>query len=165
MDFSQLKELLSLVDQSTLRDFNLQMDNISVQMSKNDTVSSAKKTDTSGYEKNNVANEIKRTTDLTNSVLKKEDEKNNPMNSSPKEKEGELVRSPIVGIAYLSPSPEKPAYKKIGDQIAIGETLCIIEAMKVMNEVKSELTGEITEILVEDGAIVEYDQPLFRIKG
>lgn len=165
MDFSQLKELLSLVEQSTLRDFNLQMDNVSVQMSKNNTISSTITTGSKENEKNSVVDETKQTTDLSGSVLKKETEQNDLMSHSTKEKEGDLVRSPIVGIAYLSPSPDKPAYKKIGDQVAVGETLCIIEAMKVMNEVKSELAGEITEVLVEDGAVVEYDQPLFRIKG
>ncbi|MDN6626726.1 MAG: acetyl-CoA carboxylase, biotin carboxyl carrier protein, partial [Pisciglobus halotolerans] len=107
MDFSQLKELLSLVEQSTLRDFNLQMDNVSVQMSKNNPISSTITTGSKENEKNSVVDETKQTTDLSGSVLKKETEQNDLMSHSTKEKEGDLVRSPIVGIAYLSPSPDK----------------------------------------------------------
>ncbi|MFT6835634.1 MAG: acetyl-CoA carboxylase biotin carboxyl carrier protein, partial [Francisellaceae bacterium] len=75
--------------------------------------------------------------------------------------EGEIVRSPMVGTFYLSASPEAAAFISVGHQINPGDTLCIIEAMKIMNQIESETSGTIKKILIEDGTPVEYDQPLF----
>ncbi|MFR3734160.1 MAG: acetyl-CoA carboxylase biotin carboxyl carrier protein [Enterococcus sp.] len=77
--------------------------------------------------------------------------------------DGQVITSPIVGIVYLQPSPEQAAYKSVGDAVKQGETVCIIEAMKLLNEITSDLDGTITEILVENEDVVEYGQPLFRI--
>lgn len=74
------------------------------------------------------------------------------------------VCSPIVGTFYQSPSPDSPPFVAVNDTIKKGDVLCIIEAMKLMNEIEAEITGTIVEILVENGQAVEYDQPLFRIK-
>ncbi|TLU82129.1 MAG: acetyl-CoA carboxylase biotin carboxyl carrier protein [Chlorobium sp.] len=74
------------------------------------------------------------------------------------------VCSPIVGTYYQSPSPDSPPFVAINDTIKKGDVLCIIEAMKLMNEIEAEVSGTIVEILVENGQAVEYDQPLFRIK-
>jgi acetyl-CoA carboxylase biotin carboxyl carrier protein len=74
------------------------------------------------------------------------------------------VVSPMVGTFYASPSPESAAYAQVGKQVNVGDVVCIIEAMKVMNEIKSEIAGVISEILVENGQPVEYGQPLFRVK-
>ena len=72
-----------------------------------------------------------------------------------------LVQSPLVGIYYSKPAPDKDAFVKVGTQVQAGDVLCIIEAMKVMNEIRAEKAGVISKILVEDGAMVEFDQPLF----
>lgn len=76
---------------------------------------------------------------------------------------GALVRSPIVGTFYRSPSPNADAYSDVGDLVKKGQILCIVEAMKLMNEIESDVEGKIVEICVEDGAAVEYGEPLFRI--
>lgn len=76
---------------------------------------------------------------------------------------GEVVKSPIVGTFYRSPSPEDDAFVSVGDQVEKGQTLCIVEAMKIMNEIESEFSGEVKKILVENAEPVEYDQPLFII--
>ena len=73
-------------------------------------------------------------------------------------------RSPIVGTFYQSSSPDSPPFVAINDTVKKGDVLCIIEAMKLMNEIEAEVSGTIVEILVENGQAVEYDQPLFRIK-
>ena len=78
--------------------------------------------------------------------------------------EGKTVNSPIVGVFYAAPSPESKPYVAVGQKIAKGDTICIVEAMKCMNEIQSELDGEVTEVLVNDGDLVEYGQPLFRVK-
>ncbi len=74
------------------------------------------------------------------------------------------VKSPMVGTFYSSPSPDQPAYVSAGQSVKKGDVLCIIEAMKLMNEIKCEVSGVITEILPSNGQAVEFDQPLFKIK-
>jgi len=74
------------------------------------------------------------------------------------------VRSPLVGTFYRAPSPEEEPFVEVGDEITEGQTLCIIEAMKVMNEITSEVSGKVKKILVENGQPVEYDQELFLIE-
>lgn len=72
--------------------------------------------------------------------------------------------SPMVGTFYRRPSPEDPEFVKIGDKVKKGDVLCIIEAMKVMNEIQADFTGDIVEAMVEDGVSVEFGQPLFKIR-
>lgn len=78
-------------------------------------------------------------------------------------KEGALVLSPTVGVFYASPSPDARPFVEVGDQVKKGDTLCIIEAMKLMNEIPSEVDGTVAEICVGNDQVVEYNQPLFRI--
>lgn len=73
------------------------------------------------------------------------------------------VTSPMVGTFYRSPAPGEPSFTDIGDRIKLGQTLCIIEAMKLMNEIEAEVSGQVVEILVQNGEPVEYGQPLMRI--
>ncbi len=73
------------------------------------------------------------------------------------------VASPMVGTFYSSPAPDEPAFVETGDRVTTGQTVCIIEAMKLMNEIEAELSGQVMEILVENGTPVEYGQPLMRI--
>ena len=76
----------------------------------------------------------------------------------------ETFNSPMVGTFYRKPSPDDPPFVEIGKKIKTGDVLCIVEAMKVMNEIQSEFNGEIVEILIEDGESVEYSQPLFKFR-
>lgn len=74
------------------------------------------------------------------------------------------IKSPMIGTFYRSPSPDKPAFANVGDEIKKGQTICIIEAMKLFNEIESEFTGKIVKVLIEDTTPVEYDQPLFLVE-
>jgi len=74
------------------------------------------------------------------------------------------IKSPMPGTYYCSPSPEAPPYVSVGDRVSEGDSLCIVEAMKIMNEIETSVTGVVKEILVENGKPVEYNQPLFRIE-
>lgn len=74
------------------------------------------------------------------------------------------VKSPFVGTFYLSPAPGKPAYVNVGDRISKGQTLCILEAMKIMNEIDSEVDGEVVEICVENESLVEFGEVLFKVR-
>ena len=75
-----------------------------------------------------------------------------------------IVKSPMVGTFYAKPSPNSESYVEVGKRVKKGDVLCIIEAMKLMNEIESEFDGEVIEILVKDGEMVEYGKPLFKIK-
>ncbi len=76
----------------------------------------------------------------------------------------EVVKSPIVGTFYEAAPPSAPAFIKQGDKVTVGQVLCIVEAMKLMNEIESDFAGEIVQILVSNGQPVEYGQPLFKIR-
>jgi len=80
------------------------------------------------------------------------------------EADGTVVRSPIVGTFYRSPDPNSPAFVSVGDVVKVGQVLCIIEAMKLMNEIESEMAGEVTRIHPENGQPVQYGDPLFTIR-
>ncbi len=84
--------------------------------------------------------------------------------SQPKVINGHTVKSPMVGTLYAAASPDAEAFVKVGSKVNVGDTLCIVEAMKMFNEIESDKSGVITEILVENGQAVEYDQPLFVIE-
>ncbi len=74
------------------------------------------------------------------------------------------IKSPMIGTFYRSPSPDKPTFVNVGDEIGSGKVVCIIEAMKLFNEIESEVSGKIVKVLVDDAQPVEYDQPLFLVE-
>ncbi|TFJ44067.1 acetyl-CoA carboxylase, biotin carboxyl carrier protein [Carnobacterium divergens] len=157
MNISEVKELLALVNESDLTEFDLQIDNTVLHMSKNDTpkpnhVESVTASPVVEAKVNEIAKEATQSNTTT-------------IESNPEAVElgGTLIPSPIVGVVYLTPTPDQPAFKKVGDTVAVGETLCIVEAMKLMNEITSDTAGTIAEVLIENEQVVEYNQPLFRI--
>jgi acetyl-CoA carboxylase biotin carboxyl carrier protein len=80
------------------------------------------------------------------------------------EKKGHVITSPFVGTFYRSPAPDQAAYVEVGSTVKKGATLCIIEAMKLMNEIEAEVAGKVTEVLAQNGQPVEFGQPLFRVE-
>jgi acetyl-CoA carboxylase biotin carboxyl carrier protein len=96
-------------------------------------------------------------------VVELQNVENNEAISS-KEDEGLItIKSPIIGTFYRKPSPDKPNFVEVGDSISEGSVLCVVEAMKLFNEIESECSGKIVKILVEDASPVEFDQPLFLV--
>ncbi len=153
MTYAEVKELISIINNSVLTNFELTMDNVSVKMSKNKDVMISQAT-----EQNNVATapiQIQKT-EVSVPVISEEEK--------PVDQSGNIVKSPIVGTFYAAPASDKPSFVKVGDKVKEGDTLCIVEAMKIMNEIPSPYTGEIAEIYVKNEELVEYGQPLFRIK-
>lgn len=88
-----------------------------------------------------------------------------PVASSATEDDSKYVtiKSPIIGTLYRKPSPDKPVFVEVGSEIKAGDTVCIIEAMKLFNEIESEVSGKIVKVLVDDSSPVEFDQPLFLV--
>ena len=154
MTYAEVKELISIVNHSVLTNFELNMDNVSIKMSKNkDTMI----TQSTG---NNVPN--MQTTPIQPIQIQKTE--TSSVSEEITEQSGNIVKSPIVGTFYAAPGSDKPSFVKIGDKVQEGDTLCIVEAMKIMNEITSPYVGEIAEIYVSNEELVEYGQPLFRIK-
>jgi acetyl-CoA carboxylase biotin carboxyl carrier protein len=105
----------------------------------------------------NSAQHLQATTTTTTPIEFQEEEKK-------ADKKYITIKSPMVGTFYRKPSPDKPFYVNVGDEIITGKVICIIEAMKLFNEIEAEITGKIAKILVEDSTPVEYDQPLFLVE-
>ncbi len=154
MDYNNVKELIGIINGSSLTDFEYKQGDFFVKMSKG--VSNT----TAGSQSSSFAEPKQEATIIPEEISQ-------PITIIPQEKvekkEGSFVKAPIVGTFYQSSSPEKPPLVKVGDKVKEGDLLCIIEAMKIMNEIKSPYTGEVAEILVGNEDMVEYDQPLFRI--
>ena len=74
-----------------------------------------------------------------------------------------VIKSPIIGTMYRKPAPDKPVFVEVGSTINVGDTVCVIEAMKLFNEIESEISGKIVKVLVDDASPVEFDQPLFLV--
>ncbi|EOE4923283.1 acetyl-CoA carboxylase biotin carboxyl carrier protein [Enterococcus hirae] len=162
MNINEIKELVSQFDQSTLTEFDLREGQFELYMNKNE---SSRGMGTMAPMP--VATEAPRDTVVPQTPIQQTPVSEAPQASveaSQESFEGVEVKSPIVGIVYLQPAPDKPQFKSVGDSVKKGEVICIIEAMKLMNEITSEVYGKIVEILVENEAVVEYDQPLFRIQ-
>lgn len=108
--------------------------------------------------------EAKQETIIVNQEVREISTNNQPIyTESKKELEGNIIKSPMVGTFYIKPSPSANPYVEVGKDIQKGDTVCIIEAMKLMNEIESEFSGKVLEVLVKDGDTVEYGTPLFRI--
>ncbi|HTN47240.1 MAG TPA: acetyl-CoA carboxylase biotin carboxyl carrier protein [Flavipsychrobacter sp.] len=87
-----------------------------------------------------------------------------PAAATPSNSNTTIIKSPMIGTFYRSPSPDKPSFVNVGDEIKQGDVICIIEAMKLFNEIESEFSGRIVRVLADDASPVEYDQPLFEIE-
>lgn len=160
MDFEKIKELIQLVDSSDLAFFELQTGNDHIKMDKslNRNIEENKLSSSS--------QKVENVTDTSNIANLKQELKNTETHIDETIEDNDMViKSPMVGTFYSSASPESEAFVKVGDKISKGKVICIIEAMKLMNEIESEYSGIITKCLINDGDMVEYGQPLFKIKG
>ena len=167
MNISEIKDLLAQFDASTLREFSYKNNGEELNLSKNQTSSVTAAPVAPTVEVVAPAPQapvapvapVAAPTAVETPATPVE-EASAPAQAA----EGEVVESPLVGVAYLSPSPEKPAFVSIGDTVKKGQTLLIVEAMKVMNEVPAPKDGVITEILVANEEVVDYGKGLVRIK-
>lgn len=152
MDFEQIKELINMVNNSELRELQLSLNGTSISMSKNDGALKPVKIVEKDPEKNDIE-------EHDNRFIQEEKQEIHNVEA----KSGNIIKSPIVGTFYASAKPSSPALKSKGDKVKKGEVVCIIEAMKIMNEITSDYDGTIEEIFVENEQVVEFGQPLFMI--
>ncbi len=146
MDLEPILTLIKALDESSLQKLRLTSGDFTLELEKTDKVYITESSIAQNMENVKVG------------------EKPSAKQEAPKEEfKYHVVRSPLVGTFYRSPSPEAPPFVEAGDIVSPGQTLCIVEALKVMNEIESDIRGRIEKILVENGEIVEYGQPLFEI--
>lgn len=165
MDFEQIKELITLIDSSDLAFFELTNGNSHIKMDKSLNRGGVESNSSNNSESRNIPQQY--TEKIEKPVVKEEVKK--VKKEEVKEEKIEdsnlsVITSPMVGTFYSSASPDAPAFVKPGDTISKGKIICIIEAMKLMNEIESEYNGEIVECLVKNGDMVEYGQSLFKIR-
>ena len=152
MNINDIKELMLTIDKTSIQNVEIENNKFKIKVSKNTIVvnTESKELITTKEESESIAPSPKQV--QVEDVTIEDDENTY------------IVKSPIVGAFYGSPSPDAPAFISVGDKVDINQTLCIIEAMKIMNEIQSEVSGEVVEILVDNEDIVEYGQPLMKIR-
>lgn len=158
MNIQEIKDLMSQFDQSSLREFTYQNATDVLSFSKNSGSVASPQPAT-------PAPVVQEAAPAVESPVVLAEEPVAPSVPAPAVvAEGEVVESPLVGVAYLASGPDKPAFVQVGDSVSKGQTLLIIEAMKVMNEVPAPKDGIVTEILVSNEEMVEFGKGLVRIK-
>lgn len=157
MNLFEIKDLMSQFDESSLREFSFKQDGNELRFSKNERQELPVSAPASA-----ISEPVKLS--VPASDVNAEVAVDQVDSQSSQTAEGDLVESPLVGVAYLAPAPDKAKFVSVGDSVKKGQTLMIIEAMKVMNEVPAPCDGVVTDILVADEDVIEYGQGLVRIK-
>ncbi len=145
MNTGFIKKMIKVLEESNLEEIEFQRFWTRVRISKN-SGSSAPKVSVSNLKSN-------KTQELSSAEEAQKEEPNL-----------HIIKSPMVGTFYRAPSPDAPPYVDVGDRIKKGDVVCIIEAMKIMNEIESDVKGEIVEVLISNEEPVEYNQPLFKVR-
>lgn len=159
MKFEDIKKLVDLIDASkTLTELNLEQDEYKIVIKKEKEIVQTPITTT--YE---VPSAPVMPTQQIQSQIQSQPQ-TNAITQAEHIDTSKTINAPMVGTFYKSPSPESAPYVSVGDKVNADSTVCILEAMKLFNEIQAEISGEIVEILVEDGQMVEYGQPLFKVK-
>jgi acetyl-CoA carboxylase biotin carboxyl carrier protein len=151
MDLRKLKKLIDLVEESGISELELTEDGEKVRISRNFTANQPQPQYVQYQQPHQMHVAPSANTNTQAEV------------EVPVIEEGHAVKSPMVGTFYRSPSPDAKAFVEVGDIVAVGDTICIIEAMKLLNEIESDKAGVVKKILVDNGLAVEYGEPLFII--
>ncbi|AZR73542.1 acetyl-CoA carboxylase, biotin carboxyl carrier protein [Anoxybacter fermentans] len=154
MNISEIKELIQLINETEITELELETEKTRLVLRKGGVQVELGQNQTIQVNPNPVPHAV----GVLNATKTKE-----PESEEKPDKKGEPVKAPMVGTFYRAPRPGADPFVKVGDRVEVGQTLCIIEAMKLMNEIEAEFTGKIVDILVEDGQPVEYGQTLFII--
>jgi acetyl-CoA carboxylase biotin carboxyl carrier protein len=161
MDIRKIKKLIELLEESSLTELEIVEGEESVRLSRGGPIVSAAPTHVSipsGVQAAALSAPTEPGTQTAPAAAAPETSDEEPV------PDGELVRSPMVGTFYNSPSPEADPFASLGQQVTEGETICIIEAMKMFNQIEADVSGTVVAILVENGQPVEFDEPLFVIR-
>ncbi len=151
MDIRKVKKLIELLQKSGISEIEVHEGEESVRI-------------TSHHMTNAQQTVVQAPLTVPQAVVDSAPMQNAPETPLPAVDEGHVIKSPMVGIFYLSASPDVPPFVEIGQTVEKGEVLCIIEAMKIMNQIEADTSGVLSKVYVENGEPIEYGQPLFAIK-
>ena len=155
MKVNEIKELLLTIDKTNLTYVNLKDENFILEVSKGEIPTNTKTVE-------NKKEELKLAE--VNSTYSEANKEETSMDLDANNDNIHVIKAPIMGTYYEASSPESSTFVKVGDKVSKGDTLCIIEAMKLMNEINSDVDGEVVDILVSNEDLVEYNQAIFKIK-
>ena len=165
MNINEIKELIELINSSDLAYFEYECQDSRIKMDKSLTRGLVQDKEVI---KEEPTKKIPSIENVKKEIVKEETAREEIKGDNKEEKEDlenlTIISSPMVGTFYGAPSPDSDSFVSIGEKISVGSVLCIIEAMKLMNEIESEVNGTVVDILVKDGEMVEYGKPLFKIK-
>ncbi len=171
LDFNQLRELLAAIAQTDIAELTLKSTDFELTVRKGfptmpnfNSSATQEAIAASGFVASSTDSNLLPTPPRTSELVSKEVATPVPPPASPAvDSKWEEVKSPMVGTFYRAPGPDEAAFVEVGDRIRTGQAVCIIEAMKLMNEIEAEVSGQVMEILVGNGEPVEYGQPLMRV--
>ena len=150
MNIKEIKEMIQLMNENGLSEFEMEKDGLKIKL---------KKTDSGSFEPMMIQAAPRPSPASRNAAQEAPQEAIKPVPAAKN-----FIKSPMVGTYYSAPAPDAQPFVQVGMQIEVGQVVCIMEAMKLMNEIKSEVRGKIAEILVNNGDPVEFGQPLFRLE-
>ncbi|WP_033541758.1 acetyl-CoA carboxylase biotin carboxyl carrier protein [Planococcus sp. CAU13] len=164
MKIQEIREIIKLVDNSSINEFKYEAEGVKIKLKKYGGAATE-----SAAVPQPPAMPLTPQTPAAPAVPQPQAEEKKPAEQQAEASEltaegTHKILSPMVGTFYQSPSPDEPAYVQVGDKVKADQVVCIVEAMKLFNEIEAEVDGEIAEILVKDGQLVEYGQPLFLVK-
>lgn len=152
MEYSDIKKLIEDMGNSKLISLDIEFpDGIKIKMEKKDEKIIEKVVSTENMNTFPINDNLNTNEEIVEKNIKSE------------EKEGKIIVSPMIGTFYAKPSPDSNPFVEVGKNIKKGDTVCIVEAMKLMNEIESEFDGKVVEVFVKDGQMVDFGKPLFRI--
>ncbi len=157
MDIKQIQELVKLINKTSIGEITIEEDGrkITIKQKKDPVQNIVATTSTQSFTPQAAATPAAAPAAAAPAAPKAE--------PAPKQENLLTIKSPMIGTFYRQPGPDKPIFVNVGDDVSPGKVVCIIEAMKLFNEIESEVKGKIVKVLVEDASPVEYDQPLFLV--
>jgi len=153
MDLKDIQNLIKFVAKSGANEVKLEMEDVKITIK-----TGAEKTETTIVQQAPTA-----PVQIPQAPVQTAASPDKPAEAAKEDSKYITIKSPIIGTFYRRPSPDKPIFVEVGSTINVGDTVCIIEAMKLFNEIESEISGKIVKILVDDSSPVEFDQPLFLV--
>jgi len=158
MDFKQIQELVKMVNKSNISELSIEQDKFKITIKQKDNeqpVYTVPAVAAPVYQQMPQAAPVAQATAPAAEAAKPAEAKADNLVT---------IKSPMIGTFYRSPGPDKPSFVNVGDEVSPGKVVCIIEAMKLFNEIESEVAGRIVKVLVDDASPVEYDQPLYLVE-
>ena len=149
MKIKEIQDIINFIKKSDLDDVSIETENYKIRVKKNN----------GNYTTTELPKEVKVSTPQSQQEEKKVEEKTESTSSN-----NLIIKSPMIGTFYRSPNPESDPFVSEGDTIKVGQTICIVEAMKLFNDIESEVSGKVVKIFVDDNSPIEFDQPLFEVE-